>query len=70
MKPKNPKEVKSQTEKIEKKTEVKNLLVVTELPTQQVREVIGDDKKNYEMLTVNEALTEMLTILRKIDEET
>lgn len=53
---------------VEKKEEPKSeklIAVVEQLPTQQLREVEMDNKQ-YECLTVNEALTEMLSILRDL----
>jgi len=51
---------------IDKATE-RDFLVVTQLPTQQMRVAIGEDDKEYSILTVEEALTEMLRILRKVE---
>jgi len=46
-------------------TKQKKLAVVSQLPTQQVKE--GEiDGVNYEFLTTDEAMTEMLEALREI----
>ena len=48
----------------EKKVEVKDI-VVKELPVVQTRQA-SDDKTDYNCLTVEEALTEILTNVREI----
>jgi hypothetical protein len=54
----------------EKEKEVeKGLIVVEELPTQSLREVKADDGKVYECRTRDEALSEILELLRKIDKK-
>lgn len=50
----------------EEKTKVeKKVLVLSELPQQQVRE-FSDDKSEYSCVTVEEALTEILESIRDI----
>ena len=44
----------------------KGILVVSELPTQQIRIGIDKDNKEIMILTVEEALTEILTHVREI----
>ena len=50
----------------EKKSE-KSLVVVEQLPTQQLRVVTTEDGDEYECLTRDEALTEILKIVRKLE---
>lgn len=45
----------------------RDFLVVSQLPTQQIRVAMGEDQKEYNVITVDEALTEMLRILRKVE---
>ena len=49
----------------EEKTK-KGILVVSELPTQQIRTLVDKDANEYEVLTIEEALTELLTHVRQI----
>lgn len=51
----------------EEKTTERDFLVVSQLPTQQIRVAMGEDQKEYNVITVDEALTEMLRILRKVE---
>jgi hypothetical protein len=39
-------------------------LVVSEFPTQQVREVVGEDQQEYVLIDKDTALTEILEIVR------
>jgi len=48
-----------------KDEEEKNILVVTQLPSQAVRSATIDEKE-YNLITVEEALTEMLDSIRHI----
>jgi hypothetical protein len=49
----------------EEKTE-KNWVVVSELPQIQTREVESTDGKKYELVLLNEAVKEILEIVREI----
>jgi len=49
------------TKKVESKT-----VVVDELPTQQVRTFVGEDGENYNVVTISEALQEILEGVRLI----
>ena len=49
----------------EEKTK-KSILVVSELPTQQIRNAIDKDGNEYDVLTIEEALTEILNLVRQI----
>lgn len=53
----------------EKKKSVKEkaTLVVTQLPTEQVRNALGNDGKEYELVTIEEAITEILEKVRKLE---
>lgn len=51
--------------KKEKTTET-DTVVVTELPTQQIREVIAEDGKKITLISIDEALTEILKNTREI----
>ena len=44
----------------------KSVLVVSELPTQQVRNAVDKDGNEYDVLTTEEALTEILSLVRQI----
>jgi len=46
----------------------KKLVVVQELPTQALRE-LEQDGVQYECVTINEALTEILDIVRKLNKK-
>jgi hypothetical protein len=51
----------------EVKAEVKrDFIVVNELPTQPVKNVIGEDGVQYEILTSNDALKEILESVREL----
>lgn len=41
-------------------------LVVKDLPTEQVRSAVGKDERNYDFVTIEEALTEILANQREI----
>jgi hypothetical protein len=41
-------------------------LVVTELPSQQVRTVIGENGEAYKLITINEAIQEILESVREL----
>lgn len=43
------------------------LLVVSELPSQPMRKFIDDDGKETEVITIQEALTEILITVRKLE---
>ena len=42
------------------------LLVTKQVPTQEVRRLKDDDGNEYEIMTEEEALTEILTMIRQI----
>lgn len=44
----------------------KELLVVNELPTQELREITGEDGTVYEVVTAQEAIKELLVKVRDI----
>lgn len=48
--------------------ENKDILVVPELPQSPVRTIEGDDGKTYELITVSEAIKEILESTRRIEE--
>lgn len=52
--------------KEEKKVE-QEIAVVNELPQQQVRIGIGEDGKEYNLMTRDEALTEILKTVKKLE---
>lgn len=52
----------------EEKTKEKKIAVVSELPTQALREVEMDGVA-YECFTITEALTEILETVRKLDKK-
>lgn len=64
---------KAETEEEPKETKQaeakREFIVVNELPTQQARIAVGDDKKEYELVTRDEALTEILQTMRELKEE-
>jgi len=41
-------------------------IVVKDLPTEQVRSAVGKDERNYDFVTIEEALTEILANQREI----
>jgi len=43
------------------------LIVVRELPQQPMREVIDEAGKKFEIKTIEETMSEILTILRKLE---
>ena len=51
-----PKEEKKET----------NFLIVKDLPKQEIRKFTDDEGKEYEVLTIEEALTEILTKVTEI----
>ena len=51
----------------EEKIKEKNILVVSELPKKEIRNIIDDKNEEYELLTTEEALTELLKSLKKIE---
>ena len=53
-------------EEKEVKEEAPELLVVRELPTTQVRNAEGDNGKRYDLVTIEEAVTEILKLAREI----
>lgn len=54
-------------EREEVKEEELPLRVVEEIPTIEARVGIDDDENKFQLLTKEEALTEMLRILRRLD---
>ena len=54
------------TEEKEKKVVNKDILVTAQLPQQPMREVITEDGKEYSILTIEEALTEIVNNVREI----
>jgi len=50
----------------EPKEVVKETLVVRELPQQPVKEAVTEEGKAYTLITIEEALTEILTSIREI----
>ena len=51
----------------DKKKEIElDLIVVPTLPQQPIRETVDNDGKKYGIITIDEALTEMLRILKEI----
>jgi hypothetical protein len=68
--------VKQEPEEEEEQEELKPLvkethkesltLVVKDLPTEQVRSAVGKDERNYDFVTIEEALTEILSSQREI----
>ena len=59
---KNPEDMKKEDAK-EKKQEI-SIAVVRELPTQQVRDIKQDDGSIVHLVTAEEALAEILSLLR------
>lgn len=59
--------VKEEKKKEVVKKETKTI-VVNELPTQQLREAVDESNNKVELITVNEALTEILEICRDLKE--
>ena len=55
------------TEEKEKKIVNKEVLVVAQLPQQAVREAVMEDGKEYSILTIEEALAEILNSVRHIE---
>jgi len=51
---------------MEKEVKVKKLLVVPKLPTTELRNISDNEGNNYECVTIEEALTEILEIVRHI----
>lgn len=43
---------------------ISKTVVVSQLPTEPIKKVIGEDGSEYELVTVEEALSEMLEISR------
>lgn len=50
----------------EKKEEVRKIAVVSELPKQSVKVVETEDGKKYDLVTQDEALTEILETTREL----
>ena len=50
----------------DKKEVVKETLVVKELPQQPVKDAVTEEGKTYTLVTIEEALTEMLISIREI----
>jgi len=48
------------------KEQEKDLVVVNELPTQELKEIVGEDGTVYEVVTAQEALKEILEKVRDI----
>ncbi|HED06276.1 MAG TPA: hypothetical protein ENI61_06305 [Ignavibacteria bacterium] len=53
---------------VEDKKEEKDFIVVSELPQVQTRVAQGNDEKEYDIITRDEALTEILKNSREITE--
>jgi len=59
--------VKEETEIAKKKEEkVVKTLVVQQLPTEQIKKVIGDDGIEYNLLTIEEAISEILEVVKQL----
>ena len=54
------------TDEKPKKKEEPEILVVNELPTQPIRKVEGDDGKEYELITRDEAIKEILSKVKEL----
>ena len=54
-------------EKQEKKVIKEEFEIVPELPQQPIRKFVDDKGKEVTLYTIQEAMKEMLTILRKLD---
>jgi hypothetical protein len=55
-----------ESQREERETKESLTLVVKDLPTEQVRTAIGKDERNYDFVTIEEALTEILANQREI----
>lgn len=53
-------------EKTDSKTTIPEIIVVKELPQQQINEVVTEDGKVIPVLTTEEAIKEILLSIRKI----
>jgi len=53
---------------VEDKKEEKDFIVVSELPQVQTRIAISDDNKEINLITINEAITELLKNSRETNE--
>lgn len=62
-----PKKEKNKDENIEKEEKELPTLVVNELPTKELRKVRLEDGKEYELVTVQEAIQEILIKVRTIE---
>lgn len=54
----------------EKKQEEDEVLVVRELPSQSIRKISNEEGKEFSLVTVEEALAEILKIAKKIERAT
>jgi len=54
--------------KKETKEEDAQVLVVKELPKQDITKIIGEDGKTYELVTIEDAVTEILKKVRENNE--
>lgn len=61
------KEKVEKEEKEETKETEPEFLVVRDVPTQPVRVFVDEKKKEYSILTIEEALTEILRYVKKFD---
>jgi len=52
-----------------KEKEERKIAVVSELPNVPTRIAVGDDKEEYELITRDEALTEILQTTRELKEK-
>lgn len=53
---------------VDKKEKTENkILVVAQLPTQATRQVVDESGITYDCVTTDEALTEILTLVRSIN---
>ena len=53
-------------EKLKEEKKDVNFLVVKELPKQEIKKFTDEEGKEYEVLTIEEALTEILTKITEI----
>ena len=55
-----------QKEETKEEKNKKGVLVVSELPTQQLRSLVDKEGTEYDVLTIDEALTELVNNIRQI----
>lgn len=51
----------------EEKLKEKNIVVVSELPKKEIKSFTDDKNDEYELLTIEEALTEIYKSIKKIE---